>query len=525
MKCQKQIALALLCLSTKGYANDVYSHTFFQPLPQTPLITNLTQNLLVDQAHDEGRVLNKRTVQLAVFGGKSVNNTALRDYFLFDGKANLVMNENPVEQGSGPNLATGTGQDLIASDWNIQTVTGCQTSTITMNPQQTVTGASVSVRVPLNQRWWATVELPVVHVRNNLDLTETYTYNPAQQQANANGLINPITGDNSVPVATMIQAFKQYGMLYGRIDGVQKVTRIADLTLKIGYDIIDRTDEYMSVYGGVIFPTGNKAKGVYMFEAIAGNGGHAGIQAGAYGQVRLQENPKASVWLGWTMEANYLCSNTQKRSFDLYNRPWSRYLQVFANESARIAEASANITPQYRTWGVNYFTQDVKVTPGYLGNFNFFGSCQGEKWTGTFGLNTTVRQAEKVSLKNEWQIGPQIAALPLYSTDGVASAPSNNNLPGATESLRNVSVLPNVAVQLGNAQVIYPGTAYVYNSDLDLESAAHPAARSHTVYANLGYYRKVLHPQYFQLGASYEFATQNVVLNRWMVSMQFQIAF
>lgn len=519
MKCKKQIALALLCLGTKGYANDVYSHTYFSPLPQTPLITNLTQNLLVDQAHDEGRVLNKRNVQLAVFGGKSVNTTALRDYFLFDGKQSLLMRENPVQNGGSGNNAIGDTQDLIGSDFNIQTVGGAQSSSITMNPQQTCVGASVSVRVPLNERWWATVEIPVLHVRNDLDLVETFSANGVSQpQVNANGLINPLTGENSPCVATMTQAFKQSGMLYGRIDGIQKVTRIADLTLKVGYDIIDRTDEYMSVYGGLIFPTGNKPQGVYMFEAIAGNGGHAGIQAGLYGQVRLQENPKASVWFGWTFESNYLFTNTQKRSFDLYDRPWSRYLQVFKNESDRITENALQITPKMRTWGVNYFTQDVKVTPGYLGNFNLFASCQGDKWTGTFGMNTTVRQAEKVHLVNQWQQGPEIAALPLYG--------AGNNFAGATESLRNISVLPNAGDQFGSFSVsITPGNAYVQSSDLDLESAAHPAARSHTLYTNLGYYRKVLHPQYFELSGSYEFATQNVVLNRWMVSMKFQIAF
>lgn len=515
MKYLKQLSLALLCCSPKLYGNDVYSHTYFSVLPQYQTITNLTQSLLVDQAHDDGRVLNKNTIQLTVFGGQSVNGDSLRNFFLFDGKPNLLVRENPQMQGEETidtvDYYLGIPQqDLIFSDFNVQTVNGAQTSTITVDPKQTVYGAAVTVRIPLSERWWGIVDIPVIHVRNNLDFTETYTYNPAQAQSNAVGFYDYESGTTSIPVATMCQAFRQVGMKYGRIQGIQKVTRIADLTLKIGYDIIDRTDEYMALYGGLVFPTGNKPKGEYVFEAVAGNGGHCAIQAGLYGQVRLQENPKASVWLGWTFESNYLFSNTQVRSFDLINRPWSRYMQVFANDTARQTEVMQGQAPYRETWGINYFTQEVNVKPGYLGNFNLLASCQGIHWQGTLGMNTTVRQAEKVKLAQPWQQGPEIAMLPLYGA---------NNQPGSTQPLRTMSALP-------NSNDYFNSTSYVTEAQLDLNSAAHPAARSHTLYGMLAYYRQeVTHPQNYEIGTSYEFATQNVVLNRWMLWGKVQIAF
>ena len=526
--------MALLCFTTQGHGNNVYSHTFFTAIPQHKLITNLTENLLVDQAHENGRALKRRVVQIAVFGGKSGNKQDLRDYFLYNGKNGLRMAETPNLQGGTANNLVGTGQDLIASDFNIQTANGAQASTININPYQTVSGAALSLRVPVLDRCWASLDIPVVHVKNNLDLTESFTYGPLAAAAAGNvGFISPITGAATIPVATMVQAFNQQGMLYGKISGVQSKTGVADMTLKLGYDFVDQTDFYLSGYAGMVLPTGNRPKAIYMFEAIVGNNQHFGLNGGMYGQVSFENFGHNNLWLGWSLEGEYLFQNTQKRSFDLKNRPWSRYMQVFQNEGARQAEiaggsgtAPAQMPAPTRTWGINSFTQDVKVHAGYNGSFNFNVNYVGDAWHTGLGFNTYVRQAEDIKLKNQWILGPQIAGLPIYNKTVYSGVGGNAqaNIAGGLDPLRSVAVLGQSNEMFSPAVDTTP--VYVQEYDLDLGSAAHPAVYSQTVYASLGYYNASDHyPQNFELGSSYEFGSCNTVLNRWTIWAKLQITF
>lgn len=530
MKYKKQVAMALLCFTTQGHGNNVYSHTFFTAIPQHKLITNLTENLLVDQAHENGRALKRRTVQIALFGGKSGQKQDLRDYFLYNGNNGLRMKETPELQGqngAGTAFSFGNSQELIGSDFNIQTANGAQASTINMNPYQTVSGAAISLRVPVLDRCWASLDVPIVHVKNNLDLTESFTGGPlAPALAGAVGFISPLTGAATVPVATMVQAFNQLGMLYGRISGVQSKTGVADMTLKLGYDFVDQTDFYLSGYAGFVFPTGNRPKAEYMFEAIVGNNKHFGLNGGMYGQLSFENFGHNNLWLGWSLEGEYLFQNTQKRSFDLKGRPWSRYLQVFQNEGARQAElltvpalTAGAITSLQRTWGINSFTQDVKVHAGYNGSFNFNVNYIGDAWHTGLGLNTYVRQAESIKLKNPWILGPQIAGLPIYNKATYAGL---GNTAGATDPLRSQGILGQPNEMFFSATV----PTYVKESDLDLGSAAHPAVYSQTVYATTGYYRASdNYPQNFELGSSYEFGSCNTVLNRWTIWTKIQITF
>ena len=530
MKYKKQVAMALLCFTTQGHGNNVYSHTFFTAIPQHKLITNLTENLLVDQAHENGRALKRRTVQIALFGGKSGKKQDLRDYFLYNGNNGLRMAETPTLQGGAANNAVGNSQELIGSDFNIQTTNGAQASTININPYQTVSGAAISLRVPVLDRCWASLDVPVVHVKNNLDFTETFTPGPISGLlAGGVGFISPLTGAATTPVATMTQAFNQLGMLYGKISGAQTKTAIADMTLKFGYDFVDHTDFYLSGYAGMVFPTGNRPQAEYMFEAIVGNNHHFGLNGGMYGQVSFENFGHNNLWLGWSMEGEYLFQNTQKRSFDLKGRPWSRYMQVFQNEGMRQAEITSGgaignpIVAPFRTWGINSFTQDVKVHAGYNGSFNFNVNYVGDAWHTGLGLNTYLRQAENISLKTAWNNqSVQVAALPIYNKAAYAAGAAAT-IAGATDTLRSIGIAGQPdEMFIGNGAV----PVYVQESDIDLGSAAHPAAYSQTVYATAGYYRTSDHyPQNFELGSSYEFGSCNTALNRWTIWTKLQITF
>ena len=75
-----------------------------------------------------------------------------------------------------------------------------------------------------------TIDAPFVHVKNNIDLVETYTYNPHTVLSTEVGFDNKLT-----TITTMFEAFRQAGMNFGRIDGIQKKTGLAELTVRFGY--------------------------------------------------------------------------------------------------------------------------------------------------------------------------------------------------------------------------------------------------------------------------------------------------
>lgn len=490
-----KLALGLLLCSPGLSANDVYSHTFFSTRPQNEPWTRLTDTLVINQYHQNGRAINEMSLQATVFGGKSRNWDALRNFFLFDGLQQLTVNETLPTSLCGVGVVTAyasnLAQNILSANFNIDTTIGNQFSTITVFPKQTFVGAALSFRGPLRETWWYSLELPIIHVKNNMTLVETYTYSPNTASTSA-GFYSS-TGEEFLPVATMTQAFAQIGMLYGKIDGAQSKTGVADLTFMLGCDIINHVDMYLSPYGGVVFPTGNKPKAVYVFEPIVGNNHHFALLGGLTSYVAISESNDGKAWVGGSVNARYLFTNTQRRLIDLKNRPWSRYLSMYANETARLANEV--------TFGANLMAQEVKVKPGFSAdvdlNFTYVGDC----WQATLGVNTIMASAEQLRLANDWELGPQIASL----TDASYTTP-----------LRGIG---------NNLGPDFDRTSYILESDLDLGSAAHPAYVAHTLFITFGNQVVTDHPYTYNVGGAYEFTKNNAVMNRWTLFGTAQINF
>ncbi|MCF7900005.1 hypothetical protein K9K77_00710 [Candidatus Babeliales bacterium] len=492
---KKFISLSILALLSAGtlVANDV-SRSFFSVRPvQVPMAR---QNLLTDQARNQGRVLGMKNLQISAFGGASTNSDDLARYFMM-GKTTLSV-KNTLD-GSGADESLAFQKDIQAFNFNIDTDDTTQrtfASTLIMKPRQTFYGASLSFRRPFRNRYWGAIETSLVHVRNHLHLDETDI-----TAANATAQVG-IQGKNTV--ANMIDAFKQDGMNFGKIDGVRTKTGIADLTLKIGYEplMFNRNDMYMSPYLGVILPTGNKAEAVYMFEPIVGNGGHFGIMTGAHGEFDVCSLKSGRVWASYRIENQYLFQNTQKRTMDLkYNGAWSRYLTMFED-----AAAKAGTTVNSLNFGTNIMTQDVHVSPGYFGNIDASFSYVGEKWNATLGYTVHARQGEEVKLKNGWAENASIA--------------SCSNVDTTTNPFRTIgNMLQGLDIVDTEQGVV------IKESDIDFNSAAHPGGISQSIYASVGTFCPQHKERVFEAGASYEFATDNTGMDRVCGWIKAQISF
>lgn len=305
-----------------------------------------------------------------------------------------------------------------------------------------------------------------------------------------------------------------------KLMAAEKKTGVADIELKLGYDYLDCDTCHLDGYFGIVIPTSTRPKGEYLFEAITGHNRHAGFMMGASYGMLVWEN--CDKMISWEIDTNsrYLFRNTQTRSFDLKNRPWSRYMLAIKDQAAATAieggtfeNALANATP-----GINVFTKKMHITPRFSFNINTaFVYENGCGFHAELGYNFWARQAERAKLKDEWT--NEVALL---------NVDPNAYTGGTYGSLNVVNRLSNVGDDNTGTGVEYStgenGNA-IRLQDLNLQSAAHPAAMSHIVFLTAGYeWDDYCYPIYAGFGGSYEFSGVNTAVNRWTLWGKFGVS-
>lgn len=332
------------------------------------------------------------------------------------------------------------------------------------------------------------------------------------------GTVGYSTG-NEVAPESIAQAFAQDAWLYGKVDGAQSVTRLADIELKLGYQFICEDNVMSNFFVGIVIPTGNRAQSLYLAEPIVGNGFHFGLMFGSTQEIQLDMGSETR----WTMRSDanfrYLFKNTQVRSFDTAsNGQWSRYMMVWPTYAAEQDNGEITTTTlRAYTPGINVFTQDMYVTPRAQARINEAIVLEHGSFKAEFGWNMLVRQAEQVQLVDAW------------TDNAVAFVDASNNatsLYNATRTIYNDSYqsTPIVnAVALGSED--FYNAASISSSDLNLDSAASPAAFTNTPYLALGYAFNEEKSSVFSVGVSYEMSATNGYINDWTLWGKFGFSF
>ena len=334
------------------------------------------------------------------------------------------------------------------------------------------------------------------------------------------------TGDAVAPV-NMTQAFAQSAWNYGKIDGAQSVTRLADIELKVGYQFICEDNVMSNSYIGMVIPTGNKAQSLYLAEPIVGNGFHFGLMVGSTQEIQWNAGTDTRWSLRSDANWRYLFQNTQVRSFDtLSNGQWSRYMMVWPDYAAEQADGELQTTAgalRNYTPGINIFTQEVYVTPGSQARWNQAMIVESGSFKGEFGWNMMVRQAEKVSLVNAW-VNNSVAFVDASNT--------NVSLFNETRTIYNDSYQSTPTTNGGaggfgvaNESLAQYNSASISASDLNIDSAASPAIFTNAPYLALGYAFNEEKSSVVSIGASYEMASTNGYINDWTLWGKFGFSF
>lgn len=456
----------------------------------------------------------RNKIDVIFLGSVSGKECDIAKYFLPNKKTELVAAE------LGAQSAKDGTADIIANYFNVLTSTPLTTSSedtinnlfssytfesrLKFKPKQKMFGAAFRYRRHLseftNKGYWVEFTIPFVYVKNDLGMTEEIIHSGG-----------PNGNNPSVPtgfVGTMTAAFKQDTWRYGQINGAQKKKGIADIYARLGYDYVKEPTHHLATFFGIVIPTGDKPNGEFLFEPVVGNGGHLGIFFGASAGFRIWCKSNKSIY--WRLDTNgsVLAENTQNRSFDLKNKPWSRYMWVYLNSTTTGTKA-----------GINKFSEMVKVDPGASRDLNTAFVFDVDCLKVEFGYHFFAKEPEKVKLGVCWNNGIAIAAI-TQPTSGsnseyIVSGKSRNNA-----SINQYARVPNDMDANGNE--IYKDLT---DDDFDLESAAHPGTISNALYADFNYNFGSRKNKYVKAGGAYEFSSNNTSLTRWYAWFRFGVDF
>ncbi len=527
----KKLPIILACLAGPGLlagsngtaSSNAYDFTsrsimnISQTMPIDPMMYRMfNEHFIYDREEVEENKLKAKLKHLGkeakcylnvmAWGGATTNSTNIARYLLPFGKTQLKVREG-YQLGTNPSVDTVNNQDIVAENFNIVTNQGNFCSYLDFKPKQSFAGVGFSGYFQISNTFWLAFELPIIHVKNNLDFVETVTFAGGGPVVPTN-VASTLGFDNTPFVANMTAAFQNPNMKYGRIDGSQDHTAVAYVNLKAGYTYLYEPDRSLQVYGGVVLPTGNKPKSIYLFEPLVGNNKHFGIILGSFFTRQFQTRRFA---LDISVDSNtqFLFPNTQVRSFDLAGKPWSRYLGIYANNSQRLLDAANgtfNSEMRYQTWGINYFTQEVKVNPHFSTDLVFNFSFE-LPHTGALdlGFRCYWQQDEHVTLKNPWQATPLIGKL--------SDAQVNN--PGECDPVRGINNMYYAMTDGNNLNQ----AIYVTQDQLDLSSCSQPFRSDYTMYAALHriFDLKKIKGCGLQIGTNFTYASNDSSANRWAV--------
>ncbi len=504
---------------------NILSHSFYsvRPLYQSASPERIT--LFRDQLHSY-ECGNNGALELTFFGSKTKDAAKLAAFFGPSCKRQFtVTSVNNYDAGNFTVRGAPEERDIAAQHLNIylkgglgefsptDTTGGIFEGSFCLDPEQTVVGLGMTFKKAFyemcdGQWFWFELSSPLTHVKNNICIRETI---------NSDGQLLSLDA-----VASVSEAFAQSSWLYGKIDPCcnQAETKFADLEFKVGYEWLKNDCCFFESYIGALIPTGNRVTGRFVFEPIVGHNRHPGVMSGSTGMFEWWRNECCDCYAQFAIDWNslYLFEKVETRSFDLKNKPWSRYMPVYyskeqaqqANDlydQTRAAESVVLHTP-----GINVFTQPLCVKPKFAHTFNsafIFNCCKDCcQLQAEAGYNVYFRSAECVKLACCWQEGPA-----LKSIDGRGKTNRYQTIAGSPSEDTDTSV-DNYSENI------------ITECDLNIASAAHPSVLTHTIYGFTGcQWENHKYPTLLGVGFSYEFGDDNAAADRWVAWLKGGISF
>jgi len=514
-----KVRLCLVALLSTHALYGVYGKSFLTFKPSFAF-NDPERRALLDVYGEKG------LLQATIFGGRTCDEQELGRYYLPDDAACMRIAEDGSSSFRGSqvtaafmNIITEPIKDKATADFLSLVPDMTYSSSVLFCPRRSEVGAGFVARYDFCRRdWgdvWAMLATSVVQLRHSLNISERIL--------NSGGT-GPDSGYGYKTLCAMISAGCpqwNYGKFCG---GCLKKTGVPEVEVTLGHDHINEELGVTQSFLGVTIPTGSKVCQRYMFEPVVGNGRHVTVFGGVAGNYTVESTKEADFNFAVSGLLRYTCAHDELRSFDLKNKPWSRYMLVWKNDDALSNPAvAANVTEALDRMAplINYSTLCVSVEPKWSLDVNAALQYERTKFSCELGYHGYARQAEDTCLCNacmtsglglqaftnylrEWEVSDDTPKT--RSFDSI-----NSRVFSAASDLVDYSYIPSSGT--------YPEMYVPITVDsLDKYSALTPAALVHTVYGTLAYQcgsDRV--PVKLLVGALYRSAVDNSAPHDWKV--------
>ncbi len=493
------LVLSTCCVS--AYTNK----TFLMPRPQN--IDLPMQSTTFHEFKQRGERKFKGNLQISGFYKESTAESDLAKYFLIHGKSiiNLPVSANITTDGAPISTSSTVTNDLdlgyimhlllpAANATTFNNETGIVK--FGADPYQTNYGLRFDYCQGLDailHGLYFYANTPLVYLENKVRFS--VASNPS-----------PSTGALTNPQTTIGQYFRgEYAasgaeyltqkLTYAKMGGTKTATGFADIDLGLGYTFCNRETHHASIAIALTIPTGNKAKGEYVFEPIYGNGDHFALGADLGGFRRLVGNFEHNLKVNIAGKYRYLFIHNEQRTLGIKGRNFGQYYLL--GKAGAVAD-----TPLIPA--ANLLTMPVDVTPGsqFDGIAGITYNYRG--FSADLGYNLYYREAEKVSLRSAFVDCTYYIAARSFDTTAAFT-------PATTPAVVDGSNL---------------ATAVINDSTIDTSVAQTPEQWTNGVYASLGYISSAgSNPWMLGVGGKYESPSRNSALEQWGIWLKAGIGF
>lgn len=355
-----------------------------------------------------------------------------------------------------------------------------------------VQGLWFEIDVPVNWTSWQ-LRLSEVVTSTGISIQAGALGNTLQASSNLSSIITAVDGqllNPALPAVTEKLAFARIN------NDKHRKTSVADVTLILGYNFWLSECGHFGIQAAVIAPTGTRPNGQYLFEPVVGNGKHVEVGGGITGHYELWNNG-CDQSFGIYMEgyAYHMFRAKQKRTFDITgNGIGSRYLLL-----KRFTGVTPLASADQVVFGPNVTTLDCKVKNDVHGDAAIMFDYKNCGFTFDVGYNVWGRTKDKITITGTIPantFGVQGSTLSAAATTQSLSQVNGTFLPtGATDAVTLTA------------------------ESLDADSAAHPSAFSHKVFAHFGYtWENCDYMPFLGVGGEAEFSGKKyTAFNQWGV--------
>jgi len=254
-------------------------------------------------------------------------------------------------------------------------------------------------------------------------------------------------------------------MNFATIDGKQTRGSLADFHCALGYFWARNECYHFSTEARLVIPTGTRPEGEFFFEPIIGNGRHTELGLGLNGHYQLYNwHHYHILGIYFDLGLYYMFKATQRRTFDLKNNGiGSRYL-LFKKFDSQGVYANEIL------FGPNVTTLKCRTHSPFQTQGTLLFDYQRCNLTFDIGYSLWFRTKETLTLSEK--IDP--------NTFGIQG---NTPTAGANKD----TTASQTRIDGTNANTFDPTPVFISTQDIDINSAIHPKALSHTIFGYLGY--------------------------------------